>query len=206
MDRAKKEPQNHRQVSCLETAQPSGPHSFGRKRRYLVFILKLLRGAELQQTHVAQPLEVLHHRKNVTPGKQRGGAGSSHRTLSCGQRVCVWAEGVTRSWLPLLLRGTWRTGLGILPLNHTQPGQWSTEPTTGLGFGSISSKREKPPQYLQSSSAAFTCKRTLKFNNKIDQPTPHLPLCFIHKAHRAAELTRTSCLRDLAGRTLSSSW
>lgn len=66
----------------------------------------------------------------------------------------------------------------ILPLNHTQPGQWSTDPTTGLDLGSISSKREKPPQYLQSSSAAFTCKRTLKFSNKIYQPTPHLPVLY----------------------------
>ena len=53
----------------------------GVKAVYLIFILKLLCGAELEQPHEAEPLKVLHHRENETPAG-RGVAGT--RSLSGG--------------------------------------------------------------------------------------------------------------------------
>lgn len=94
-----------RPASCLETAWPSGPPSFGHRTRYLILVLKLFRGAKLQQPHVAQPLKVLHHRENVASGKQRGAAGSGASALGRGQGVRVGRRRGTRSWRPLLPHG-----------------------------------------------------------------------------------------------------
>ena len=76
------------------------------KAVYLIFILELLCGAELEQPHEAEPLKVLHHRENKTSVGRGGG----------GRSVIIRGSDGSEGWDSLLLPsstcGTSRAGFG----------------------------------------------------------------------------------------------
>lgn len=78
----------------------------GVKAVYLIFILKLLRGAELEQPHEAEPLKVLHHRENETSAGRGGGR---HSVIIRGSDG---SEGWDSLLLPLSTCGTLKAGFG----------------------------------------------------------------------------------------------